>query len=424
MRKILIVDDEKMMLLWTRRILSSKYEIVTAMTGTEAIEIFQREKPDLVLSDLMMPEMDGYEMHKILEEKNSAPVPIIFMTADESDESESKGFEVGAVDYIRKPLRPDVLLKRVGNAIDHLDKIHGLETAAATDPLTKLLNKSAAQKEIGELVQNSTGALIILDLDSFKLVNDIYGHSAGDKILANFADLIRKITRENDLIGRIGGDEFIAYLHNVDDEKILQAKTKFLNEQLLSTAKKILGADMSIPLGVSVGAVFVPDEGTEFITLYKAADSVLYDVKKQGKHSCAVYGKHHHVENHLTRTDGIYQTKMILGERNIEPGAYFVDFNIFQHIYRLLSRMCDNYRKGLTLIQFTVADENFAEKFKDTLLHSLRKSDCVSQSGKNKFLVLLMEATEEESLIVRDRIFSKLEKNLTDKISFECEKIF
>ena len=424
MKKILVVDDEKMMLMLTRRILSAKYEIITAASGMEAIEIFQREKPDLVLSDLMMPEMDGYEMHKILEEKNSAPVPIIFMTADESDESESKGFAVGAVDYIRKPFRPDILLKRVGNVVDNLDKIHGLETAAATDPLTKLLNKTASQKEIGELVQKSIGALLILDLDSFKLVNDIYGHSAGDKILVSFADLIRKITRENDLVGRIGGDEFIAYLQNVDDEKILVTKTKFLNEQLLNAAKKILGADMSIPLGVSVGAVFVPDEGTEFVTLYKKADSVLYDVKKQGKHSCAVYDKDHHAENYLTKTDSIYQTRLILGERNIEPGAYFVDFNVFQHIYRILSRMCDNYRKGLILIQFTVVDENFAEKFKDTLLHSLRKSDCVSQSSKNKFLVLLMETTEDEALMIRDRIFSNLEKSFADKIFFEYEKIF
>lgn len=424
MRKILIVDDEKMMLMLARRILSSKYEIFTAITGEEAIEIFQREKPDLVLSDLMMPEMDGYEMHRILEDKISAPVPIIFMTADESDESESKGFEVGAIDYIRKPLRPDILLKRIENAIDNLSKIQGLETAAATDPLTKLLNKAASQKEIGELVKKSSGALLILDLDSFKLVNDIYGHSAGDKVLINFSELIKKITRENDLIGRIGGDEFLAYLQNVDDEKILQTKTKFLNEQLLSAAKKIMGADMAIPLGVSVGAVFVPEEGTEFSALYKKADNALYDVKKQGKHSCAVFGKHNHAENHLLLTNDISQTRMILGERNVEAGAYFVDFDTFKSIYQLLSRMCDNYRKGLVLLQFTVKDESLAEKFKDTLLHSLRKSDCVSQSGKNKFLVLLMEATEEESLIVRDRIFSKLEKFLTEKISFDSEQIF
>ena len=122
MSKILVVDDEEMMLMMARRILSTKYEVITATSGEEAIEIFEQEHPDMVLSDLMMPEMDGYELHRILQEKSGEVVPMMFMSANEGDESEIKGFEVGAEDYIRKPLRPDVLLRRVGIIIDHLDK--------------------------------------------------------------------------------------------------------------------------------------------------------------------------------------------------------------------------------------------------------------------------------------------------------------
>jgi len=262
----------------------------------------------------------------------------------------------------------------------------------------------------------------MLDLDSFKLVNDLYGHGAGDKVLIRFAELIRKITRENDLIGRIGGDEFIAYLQNVDDENILKSKTNFLNEQLLIAAKKILGANMEIPLGTSVGAVFVPVEGTDFVTLYKKADTALYNVKQHGKHGCAIFGNHNRAENKLS-VEGISQTRMILGERNVESGAYFVDLETFKSIYRLLARMVDTYKKGLVLMQFTVSDESLTEEVKDKIIHSLRKSDCVSQASKNKFLVLLMEATEEESLIVRDRIFAKLKDTVTDKVYFESEII-
>ena len=118
MKKILVVDDEKIMLMLARRMLSSKYEIVTAKSGAEAVELFEKEHPDLILSDLLMPEMDGYELQRILQEKSSEPVPIIFMTADDSAESESKGFEVGAADYIHKPLKAEVLLRRVGNIFD------------------------------------------------------------------------------------------------------------------------------------------------------------------------------------------------------------------------------------------------------------------------------------------------------------------
>ena len=98
MSKILVVDDEEMMLMMARHILSTKYEVVTATTGAEAIKIFENERPDMVLSDLMMPEMDGYELHRILQEKSDETVPIMFMSANEGDESEIKGFEQGAAD--------------------------------------------------------------------------------------------------------------------------------------------------------------------------------------------------------------------------------------------------------------------------------------------------------------------------------------
>ena len=417
MSKILVVDDDEMMIMMARHILSTKYEVVTAATGAEAIEIFDKERPDMVLSDLMMPEMDGYELHRILQEKSGETVPIMFMSANEDDESEIKGFELGAADYIHKPLRPDVLLRRVGNIIENLEKIRKLEVKSSTDSLTKLLNKTAAQREIGELVKKSSGALLMIDLDSFKLVNDIYGHNMGDKILIRFAELIKSVIRENDLAGRMGGDEFVAFLQNVDDEKILQAKTEYLNKEILNTARKFMGEDMQIPLGTSIGAVFVPSEGRDFMTLYKKADKALYEVKQNGKHGLAVFGAQNRGNNSVSE---LSQLRMILGERNIESGAYFVDFEAFKSIYRLFMRM---ENKNLTLMQFTLLETSLAEEFKEILIHSLRKSDCVTQNG-NKFLILLQKATESESEIVRDRILSRLKGNLAVGIKFECEQIF
>lgn len=421
MSKIMIVDDEKMMLMMARRILSKKYDVITATTGAEAIELFRRESPDMVLTDLMMPELDGYQLHKILQSMSAKPVPIMFMTADDSEDTESKSFQVGAADYIHKPLKPDVLLRRVGNIIDNLDKIHGLETQASTDPLTGLLNKTAAQKEIGERVKTASGALLMLDLDSFKLVNDLYGHAAGDKILIAFARLIKEIIRGNDLAGRMGGDEFIAFLQGVDDEKILRDKSLFLNEQLLTATKKLLGSDMQIPLGTSIGAVFVPDEGKDFAALYKKVDAALYNVKHHGKHGLAIFGECSHAEN--STIGGLSQLRMILSERNVEAGAYSVDFETFKKIYQLLVRMEDKFSKGLTLMQFTPGASDSAEEFKNALIRSLRRSDCVSRSGE-KILVLLPEATATDADVVKERIFSRLPKSLTDKISFEREQIF
>ena len=416
MSKILVVDDERIMLMLARRILSSKYEVVTATSGAEAIEIFERERPDLILSDLMMPQMTGYEMHKILQEKASATVPIIFMTADESDESESKGFAAGASDYIRKPIKPDVLLRRVENILNSLSQIQNLKVASTTDPMTGLLNKIAAQEEIGELVKKSSGALLMIDLDSFKLVNDIHGHAAGDKILIFFAGLIRKIIRDGDLAGRIGGDEFIAYLQNVGDEKILRDKVTYLNERLLLVAKNFLGGDVNIPLGASVGAIFVPDAGTDFASLCEKADSALYDVKHHGKHGLSIYGANR--SDKSSRVAGISQMRMILDERTVEPGGYLVDFETFKKIYRLLVRMSDNFKNGLTLLQFTLREEISADEFKEILLRALRTGDCVTQNG-DKFLVLMSASKIDD---VRDKIFSRLKS--AESVSFEREEIF
>ena len=421
MQKILIVDDEIIMQKIASKILSKKYEIITASSGAEAIELFETQKPDMVLSDLLMPEMDGYELHNILQEKSSRSVPIMFMTADESDESESYGFEIGAADYIRKPLKADILLRRVSNILDNLDKLQDLQQAADIDQMTGLLNKSAATRELERICATEKGALMMIDLDSFKLVNDIHGHTSGDKILIKFAELLKSITRENDLIGRMGGDEFIAFLLNVNDAKILVQKVNFLNEEILNCAKKLMGADIQISLGVSCGAVFVPDEGADFATLYKKADESLYAVKQNGKHGIKIFSSQNSAKIN-SDVKKISQLRLILDERNIEDGAYFVDFDTFKSIYRLMCRMVENYKKGVTLMQFTLSTETAAEEFKDTLIHSLRKSDCVTQNGKN-FLVLIFEATEDEALIVKDRIFSKLDKNFAAEIHFEREKL-
>ena len=113
----------------------------------------------------------------------------------------------------------------------------------------------------------------------------------GDKILIRFAELLKSVIRPTDLTGRIGGDEFLAFCADIHDEKIMFNKARFLNRQLLIGAKNFMGEDMNIPLGVSTGAVFVPDDGRNFATLMAKADKALYKVKHHGKHGCAFFGE-------------------------------------------------------------------------------------------------------------------------------------
>ena len=329
----------------------------------------------------------------------------MFMTADESDEAESRGFAIGAADYIRKPLKPDVLLRRVGNIIDNLDKIIGLKQAATIDPMTGLLNKAASQRELTKLCASADGVLMMIDLDSFKLVNDLHGHNMGDKILIAFADILRHTLRSSDTIGRMGGDEFIAFCNGLHDEDEIAHKVEQINDAIVEQAKKLMGADMNIPLGTSIGCVFTPDEGTDFNELNQKADKALYNVKHNGKHGCAFYHEAHHVENNSART--LSSMQMILGERNKQSGAYAVEFEQFKVIYRLAVRLVDNYRKGIQFVQFTLDDESKAEEFLEVLSHSLRRSDCVTQNGRNQIFVLLMEATHDDVEVVKQRLLER-----------------
>lgn len=415
MKKILIVDDEKMMLKMATRILSKTYKIIGATSGAEAIELFRAERPDMVLSDLLMPEMDGYTLHRELQALSDEPVPIMFMTADESDEAESRGFEIGAADYIRKPLKPDLLRRRVDNIIENIDKMTGLRQAATIDPMTGLLNKSASQRELAKLCAGASGALLMIDLDSFKLVNDLYGHNMGDKILIAFADILRRVIRSNDVVGRVGGDEFIAFCNGLHDEGDIAHKADQVNRMLVEEARRLMGDDMNIPLGVSIGAIFIPDEGTDFEELCRKADKALYTVKQNGKHGCAFYHESAHVAQSSARN--LSSLQMILGERNKPAGAYVVDFDRFKVIYRLAARLVDNYRKGIQFMQFTLEDESEAEAFLDVLTHALRRSDCVTQHGSNQFFVLLMEATAADGELVRDRVL----KNWASRCAAECD---
>lgn len=417
MRKILIVDDEKIMLRIASKILSKEYEILCANSGAEAVEIFRREQPDMVLSDLLMPGMDGYELHRILQEQSAGTVPIIFMTADDSDESESRGFEIGAADYIRKPLKPDVLIGRVKNIFDRFEQIHGLKEAATVDQMTGLLNKTAAELEISKLCETSDGVLLELDLDSFKLVNDLYGHAMGDKILIEFAELLKGQLEAGDVAGRTGGDEFIAFCCKVHDERSIFKKTRLLNSRLLESARELLGADMKISLGVSVGAVYVPDESRDFTTLTEKADKALYKVKHFGKHGCAFYG----AENFDgAETKNISQTQKILRERDGASKAYIINFDRFKAVYRFVSRQNEICHSSIKFLQLTfeTEDDDEREKFLATLTEILNRGDCMTQYGREQFLIL---TTDAESF--QTKIQSSAE-NLSGELTIELAEKF
>ena len=434
-KKILIVDDEKISLMMTNHILMTEYETVCASSGAEALYIYEKERPDLVLSDFRMPQMNGFELQRKIQEKFDDTVPFIFMTADRDEENESVGLQQGAVDFIHKPFRADVLLKRIGNILRMIEQISGLKKASATDPMTGLLNKASARAEISELCRRTPGALLMVDLDSFKPVNDLYGHAMGDKILIRFAEILQSAVRFTDITGRIGGDEFIAYCQNVGEESVVAEKAAYINEYLLQSAHELLGENMSIPIGASIGCVFVPDEGTGFDTLFKKADEALYDVKKNGKHGYEIYGGDSDakaVKEH--QATGIAHVFQILSERSEVKGAYTLPFEQFRIVYHFLSRLYLNYKKEIWVVMFSLHQtgagalptEEVMEQFLGVVGRSLRASDVVTQNSKNQIMAVLNETNRMNTELVVERVLKNWEKAGEDtgyQITYEIDTI-
>lgn len=419
MKKILIVDDMEVSLMMTENMLADKYETFCASSGAEAMEIFRKEKPDMVLSDLRMPGMTGYELQLALQEEFHEIIPFMFMTADHDEETESKGFDNGAMDFIRKPFKPDVLLRRVGNILQTVGQIHDLKKSSTTDALTGLLNKASSEVELTKICKTALGALLMIDLDSFKLVNDIHGHAMGDKVLISFADILRSAFRPSDILGRMGGDEFIAFCNGVHDEETIAHKTQFINERIDEAAKKLMGDDCNIPLGASIGCVFVPMSGNVFPDLYKKADKALYEVKQNGKHGYSIFAEASQAEDNKSEIAGIEQAEMILSERNIEDGAYVLPFANFRIIYRFLKRTRGTYGKTTCLASFTLqrhkdgtyklTDAN--DEFFAVLRKTLRIGDVITQNGNNQFFVLLTNTDAYREIVqVAKRISDNWDK--------------
>ncbi len=430
--KILIVDDEIISLRMTDNILSTEYRTICASSGQEAIEIIKDEPPDIVLSDLRMPKIDGFRLRQIVLEEMGKDIPFMFMTADTKDETESKGFAIGAIDYIKKPFRADVLLKRVANIFRNLEQIKGLKQAAGTDPMTGLLNKKASQDEIDTVCKKYSGVLLMIDLDSFKPVNDIYGHEMGDKVLIRFAQILCSAIRSTDIAGRMGGDEFVIYCKNINSEEIIAKKAEYINSEIIKSAKEMMGEDMSIPLGASIGCVFSPDEGKDFQTLFKKADKALYDVKQHGKHGYKVYAEAKTEEKSASdKTKTLSNAMMILGERNQKKGALILSLEQFKYVYRFMNRVVVNYKNSIYILLYSIKSkeggdtEAATDAFAEMVCGLLRVSDVVTKYSKNQIMVVLMNMEAGDLKIVTDRIQNKwddIEMSQNCELSYEIDR--
>jgi len=210
MSKILVVDDEPFIVEMIEENLSSEgYEVVKAYTGEEALTAVEREEPDLVVLDLMLPGMDGYEVCRQLQrDARFNHIPIIMLTAKSAIADRVSGYDKGADDYITKPFDPDELLVRVRAQLRHLDR-------QEKSVLTGLPGSGTVEDMLNERTENPDVAwsIIYVDIERFTAYNEVYSFVLGDELIRQAASCLKKAVRENgnedDFLGHIGGDDFV-----------------------------------------------------------------------------------------------------------------------------------------------------------------------------------------------------------------------
>ncbi len=306
---ILVVDDTPHNARIVYKILTGKNcEVLIAEDGNSALAVAQNERPDLILLDIMMPEMDGFETCKLLKQnKETQDIPVIFMTALSDLDSKVKGFEAGAVDYVTKPFQQKELLARIQTHLTirslqrelqiqkmSLEKANEeLKRLAIIDDLTQVANRRRLedylQKEWKRGVRERIPLSIILcDIDFFKQYNDTYGHVVGDECLQQVAQAINQaVKRPADLVARYGGEEFMVILPNTPLEGCLKvARDIQKSVQSFRITHEASTIDQYITLSIGI-ANTVPESFHQPITLIKAADTALYTAKQNGR-NCIV----------------------------------------------------------------------------------------------------------------------------------------
>jgi diguanylate cyclase (GGDEF)-like protein len=281
---LLVEDDPDKQNLLKVALELAGYNVQTAGDGVDGLHVVEALQPDLIITDVMMPRMDGYEMvRRIRANPSTRFIPVIIQTAARGGADDvRRGADAGALGYITDPTDLDLLLARARTLLDFKNYLDTCEEAAFTDHLTGLANRRRFERQLEREIARARRferpfCLLLLDIDHFKRVNDSFGHDVGDDVLRRLGNVLQAGTRGIDTAARVGGEEFAVVLTETDFHAALEVAER------LRTAV----AETQIPAAgrvtVSVGLAEFNAETRDGRSLFLAADAALYEAKRQGR---------------------------------------------------------------------------------------------------------------------------------------------
>ncbi len=425
MKHILIVDDDNMNCMIAKHALGADYEVDAVYSGKDALQYLEAKKPDLILMDIEMPGMNGKETAALIKEKEQlSKIPIIFLTADTDPETEVECLKWGADDFITKPFVPPIMTSRVSRILELYElrkdleiqlekKTKQMEMAtlkSLTDALTGLHNRDYLEKSLqGLLEEGCPGTLFMIDLDNFKTMNDTYGHIVGDKTLQHFAEVLKQYAREDDIVCRLAGDEFVSFYPQLIDREAAAQKATGIIKTFSERMGSIGYPDI---VSVSIG-IMITDGSDSFQSLYNKADKSLYFVKNNGKNAYHIYGEQKSAMSEInTIVDLEVIRNMIDDGLDNGKGAFHVAYDEFKKVYDFIIRYADRKHQEIQIVLFTlnvypkceVPVERVMQVFENSVITSLRAMDAGTRYSSQQYILLLLDTSQENGKVVVERV--------------------
>ena len=289
---VVLADDDPSIRLMVRHVLESEdFDIVEASDGLEAIKAVEKYHPALILLDAVMPGIDGFTTCQQIKDNGHADIPVMMITGLDDDASVERAYEVGAIDFITKPIKWAVLKHRVKSVVAKVIAERKVQLLAYRDTLTDLPNRLLFADRLEQAVfraerSRTSVALMLVDIDDFKLVNDSFGHDAGDKLIKAVGQLISKSLRRADTVARLGGDEFAVIIEDINSPEDAISIADNLTTILEHNVRL---DDQETYTSASIGIAVYPDDGKDARTILKNADTAMFRAKESGRHCFQFY---------------------------------------------------------------------------------------------------------------------------------------
>ncbi len=281
--KILVVDNDGSI----RRLIKMDlekigYTVYTAYNVGEALSFIEKFEPDLIISDVDMPDTDGLGFRRELENRNII-IPFIFLTSDYNEEKKLSGLKLGADAYLGKPFSIEELIVIIESL---LEKAKKFAQSMYIDALTRVYNRKFIEEKLPLKIENAlesadSVSLVMCDIDFFKKINDRYGHQAGDRVLSFLGDFLKAHLRGSDVVTRYGGEEFLILLEDTPKQKAYRVMERL--RRLLSDREIAIGDGKKIKITISLGISTLREDGNTLKELIESADRALYEAKNKGR---------------------------------------------------------------------------------------------------------------------------------------------